>query len=130
MGGSEKFKEEKAHEQDLGERKTVVEEINYDHSLSLFHTLPTFNNQYTPQSHANDPIANAGCTGQYLDSLTKKSTHKRSIRKTNQFETLHLIHNSIHTPCPDPTAEFIKPRKTCRNLSQPSLQSHLNWKIM
>ena len=56
--------------------------------------------------------------------------HKGAIRKTNQCQTPQLIHNGIHTSIPDTTVEFIKPRKTCRNSSQPPLQSHLNWTIM
>ena len=40
MGGSEKFKEDKSHEQDGGARNTVVEKINYNHHLSLIQKLP------------------------------------------------------------------------------------------
>ena len=58
------------------------------------------------------------------------SPQKEAIMKQNQCETPQLIHNVIHTPSPDPTKMFIKPSKTCRNLSQPPLQSHINCTIM
>ena len=59
-----------------------------------------------------------------------KSPHKGAIRKPNQCETPQLIHDGIHTLSPYPTKHFIKPSKICRNISQPPLQSHLNWTIM
>ena len=57
-------------------------------------------------------------------------SHKVSIRKPNQCETAQLINIAIHEPSPDPTAEFIKISKTCRNISQPPLYYHPNWKVM
>ena len=58
------------------------------------------------------------------------SPHKGAIRIPNQCEITQLIHNGIHTPSPDPNKTLIKPSKKCRNISQPPLQSHLNWTIM
>ena len=47
-----------------------MEKIKYNHHLSLIQTLPTSSNRYPPQPYTNDPKANSGCTGHYLDSLT------------------------------------------------------------
>ena len=71
MGSSEKwFQEDKAYEQDGGARKTVVEKMNYNQNLSLIQTLPASSTRSPLQPHTNYPVANSGCTGHYLDSLT------------------------------------------------------------
>ena len=46
------------------------------------------------------------------------SRHKVATKKPNQLEAPQLSHNVIHAPSPNSTAEFIKPNKTCRNLTQ------------
>ena len=70
MGGSKKWcEEDKAREYDGGARNTVVEKINYNHHLSLIQTVPTSSTRSPPQPHINDPIADSGCTGHYLDDL-------------------------------------------------------------
>ena len=53
-----------------------MDKINYNQNLSLIQTLPTSITQYPPQPHINDPIADSGCTGHYLDSL-KTIVHTR-----------------------------------------------------
>ena len=47
-----------------------MEKINYNHHLSLIQTLPTSSTRSPTQPQINYPIANSGCTGHYLDSLT------------------------------------------------------------
>ena len=71
MGGSEKWcEEDKAQKYDGGARKTVVEKINYNHHLSLIQTLTNSITQSPPQPYTNDPMADSGCTGHYLDVPT------------------------------------------------------------
>ena len=49
------------------------EDINYrKQHLILIQTLPTSSTRTPPKPHANDPIANSGFTGNYLDELTTK----------------------------------------------------------
>ena len=50
-----------------------MEKINYNHHISLIQTLPTSSTRYPPQPHINDPIADSGFTGHYLDALTTTS---------------------------------------------------------
>ena len=47
-----------------------MEKIYYNHHISLIQTLPTSSTQYPTQPHTNNSIANSGCTGHYLDSMT------------------------------------------------------------
>ena len=47
-----------------------MEKINYNNHIILIRTLPTSSTQYPQQPHTNEPIANSGCTGHYLDYLT------------------------------------------------------------
>ena len=47
-----------------------MEKINYNHHLSFIQTLPTISTRSPPQPHINNPIANSGFTGHYLDALT------------------------------------------------------------
>ena len=54
MVGRDKFKEDRAHEYDVGARNTVMEKIKYNHNLSLIQTLPTSSTWYPPQPHTND----------------------------------------------------------------------------
>ena len=50
-------------------RENVVEKIKYNNHISLIQTLPTNITRYPPQPHTNDPIADSGCKGHYIDSL-------------------------------------------------------------
>ena len=76
-----------------------MEKINYNHHLILIQTLPTSSTRSPPPQHINDPIANSGCTGHYLDDLTKivhtrEPSENPNILKLPNSSTMASTHQS------------------------------------
>ena len=87
-----------------------MEKINYNHHLVLIQTLPTSSVISQPQPHTNEPIANSGCRGHYLDALT------------TVFHTRDPSENSINMILPNSSqmASTHQDHKPLQNLSSQS----------